>query len=1536
MGIIKKCSQVFSKAFHPVTLRGLNFYIDRDPNSNFKWSEEQTVLAGWAFDSDSDVELMLILDGVEILKFPSNLARVDLLKIFTSNDKGVQESGFYLEIPNRLLRGLQTGRLCVAVCSNGPNPYKKIIWRWREIDGIQYYPDYGESAQKQIPYFTEDSDIGSENYAYRPNSLELQDYKKFDYVDEFKRHFIRSGSYVTPPESCFFNAKEEDRVGINLVLETSGNKSSLVRALKKTEELKSFCSSSSKFFINSFVALYSEQSKDKTKNGMSFVEFSRFIDDYSPFGPEISFCCNANAFPSWARVSGTSIEDSQKSLVLHLEDSFDSTYLSFPRLLQDYANLSKTLVLSPFVYGSPLKGINLDCDPLSLSYAFLGTQVSEQSLNSIKYPPCLTPLTKHSGCYLTTLSFLMWLDETPPSFVGGGVFEEFEVIQNKRVATDFINSYSRYLQPPEGLFFYAADLRQPLFLNSNSESFSYSELEKRYLKIAMEFASTQSSLSVGVPKGLMSLLGLPFKGEKRIVFVLPSDWLRNDFDSGLLFQIATLARKLTEDSYHCEYVVDLENGSGCFVDGKRVMSLEEYSNSKLSNSWVIATSGQAMAAARTVQYLGGGKIAFFIQNSEDKIFEVEKFDYAQKFKWSLEGAYVPIINNATLRTELGDKVSNFVPLPVFVNNEIFSLSSVNKRSNKIVVLCGTREFGVSASASEVRQFVNEIATREPYLEVVYLAYDKHLAEQVMLESGVSGELSVKPGSLELAELFSSARLFVDLNCYHGTSLISAEALASGAIPLVRDLNASNGILIHSKNSLCLGEMGQEEFLNSVSEIISNDSIYCSFVDEGQRALEAVSVDMATDFVGNMEAMYREVRFSLEQKRQAEKRELAIILPVHGALDCFVQCIRALDKFIPEFARVVVVDDCSDAYCAKQINEICKNRQYISLIRLEKNVGFLQACIKGLESVSEDLDILLLNSDVIITENTIEKLREAAYSRFDVALVSSLSTNSPNLQINLNQGDSLEEAARKIESFGYKKFPTVITPEGQLMYIRRWAIESYGFFDPTYNFGFCEESDMAMRMFLYGADTVFADNSLIHHRKSASFGKEKRNIHYYRNRPVFDQRWKRYYKPLFKEFLRRDPLAELRKRYYSSFSKSNKILSQMEITPEIVLEKVKKANSIKKPKDLLDVSSFDVVFILPSIILGGGTLSVLQHANELEQRGHKVLLISLTEFQDNIYHWLRSPVALSIEDILALNWTNQRVVATFWLTAYLVDEIKKKSSDVKAFYYVQDYEPWFYSAVEQPDIVQAVKKTYDMGFHMIAKTPYLKKIVLEQENKHIDVISPGIDSENFYPGQQDKYFGRIRLTAYYRPRTVRRGGAEVLQFIKEIKSRYAGIDIHLFGEDVEIDPLIDPYVTYHGMLSPSQVANLYRNSDIVIDLSHWHGFGRMGIEGMKCGTIPILTPSGGISIYAENGKNSFIVQKGDIESVVDRVILLAENRQLRMEMRQSAIESVARFSEYNASDDWSAILGLKADEYPFVRSSFLDEKIIRLHRRANNS
>jgi GT2 family glycosyltransferase len=139
------------------------------------------------------------------------------------------------------------------------------------------------------------------------------------------------------------------------------------------------------------------------------------------------------------------------------------------------------------------------------------------------------------------------------------------------------------------------------------------------------------------------------------------------------------------------------------------------------------------------------------------------------------------------------------------------------------------------------------------------------------------------------------------------------------------------------------------------------------------------------------------------------------------------------------------------------------------------------------------DVVLLNSDTVVTRNWLGKLQQAAYSRPNIGTVTPLTNNGTIASVprflennEIPPGFKLEEFARIIERCSRREYISVPTCVGFCTYVRREMLDAVGVFDPVFDKGYGEENDLSLRGAKAGFDNIIDDATFIFHRGNMSF------------------------------------------------------------------------------------------------------------------------------------------------------------------------------------------------------------------------------------------------------------------------------------------------------------------------------------------------------------------------------------------------------------------------------------------------------------------
>lgn len=231
-----------------------------------------------------------------------------------------------------------------------------------------------------------------------------------------------------------------------------------------------------------------------------------------------------------------------------------------------------------------------------------------------------------------------------------------------------------------------------------------------------------------------------------------------------------------------------------------------------------------------------------------------------------------------------------------------------------------------------------------------------------------------------------------------------------------------------------------------------------------------------------------------------KTGIDIIVPVYNALDDLKLCVESVKKHTDLTRdRLVLIDDKSpDPNVYPYMQSLAQPG--IVVLQNEENQGFSGTINRGMQY--SDRDVLLLNSDTVVTAGWIDKIVACAYSDAAIGTVTPFSNNAtlcsiPNfLQDNeIPYGLSVDAYAKVVERCSMKVYPRITVAVGFCMFIKREVVDAVGLFDKeTFQKGYGEENDFCWRAEQLGYHHVLCDDTYIYHSGSCSFlSDEKKDL-----------------------------------------------------------------------------------------------------------------------------------------------------------------------------------------------------------------------------------------------------------------------------------------------------------------------------------------------------------------------------------------------------------------------------------------------------------
>ncbi len=240
---------------------------------------------------------------------------------------------------------------------------------------------------------------------------------------------------------------------------------------------------------------------------------------------------------------------------------------------------------------------------------------------------------------------------------------------------------------------------------------------------------------------------------------------------------------------------------------------------------------------------------------------------------------------------------------------------------------------------------------------------------------------------------------------------------------------------------------------------------------------------------------------MSQARQSNaslvSQDVTVIIPVHNAFAEVKACIESVIKHTPRMYSILLIDDAStDPAIWPLLQSYAINHWQVKAVQNAKNLYWTATINEGLKHATGD--VVLLNSDTVVTPGWVDKLVNVAYSRPNVATVTPLSNAAGAFSVPENNTVNIlpphltvDEMAILVERLSPKLTPEVPIGNGYCLYITRHALDVVGQLNvEQFPYGYGAENDFCMRASAAGFVHLIEDSTFIFHHRSASFKESK--------------------------------------------------------------------------------------------------------------------------------------------------------------------------------------------------------------------------------------------------------------------------------------------------------------------------------------------------------------------------------------------------------------------------------------------------------------
>ncbi|MDP5338356.1 MAG: glycosyltransferase [Nodularia sp. (in: cyanobacteria)] len=622
----------------------------------------------------------------------------------------------------------------------------------------------------------------------------------------------------------------------------------------------------------------------------------------------------------------------------------------------------------------------------------------------------------------------------------------------------------------------------------------------------------------------------------------------------------------------------------------------------------------------------------------------------------------------------------------------------------------------------------------------------------------------------------------------------------------------------------------------------------------------------------------------------------VIVCVHNAFEDVKNCLESVVRYSSMPYSIILVNDGSNEETSQYLADFA-HAQRVTLIRNEVAKGYTFAANQGLHNSKADYAILL-NSDTIVTPNWLDRIVACGESDPKIGIIGPLSNTAswqsiPEITENgdwaenkLPPGMTVSYMGKLVADYSWRLYPRISFLNGFCLAIKRQTIASIGYFDEdTFGAGYGEENDYCLRAQTAGWQLAIADDTYIYHSQSRSYSHERRKL-------LCDRADQALISKHGQQIVNEGV----------NVCRFDRVIEGMRSRNRVLLSRQKFIDDGKSRWE-----GKRVLIILPIIHPGGGGNVVFQEAAAMQKMGVDVRILNFTHHRahfENGYPENTIPVIYvdNEYEISHLLPKYDAVIATLYKSVYWLEILNQESKTPVRGYYVQDFEPYFFSQTSPEYKIAWKSYTQYPDLIKFTKTEWNQNLVKKQLKTDCEIVGSSVNLDLYQPhNRRDANWPQrpLRITAMIRPESPRRAAELTMQVLQKISLTHGNnIEIIIFGcqsNEPNILNLTQDLPCYNaGILTRSQLAFLLNEIDIFVDFSSFQAMGLTAMEAMACGAAVIVPKTGGASSFAIHGKNSLVVDSSSHEACYKELNRLILDQQLRKKLQQAAINDICQY------------------------------------------
>lgn len=580
----------------------------------------------------------------------------------------------------------------------------------------------------------------------------------------------------------------------------------------------------------------------------------------------------------------------------------------------------------------------------------------------------------------------------------------------------------------------------------------------------------------------------------------------------------------------------------------------------------------------------------------------------------------------------------------------------------------------------------------------------------------------------------------------------------------------------------------------------------------------------------------------------------LVVPIYGGLHVLKECVDSILKRTDWPYHLYLVDDCSPDPAVREYLKTFADNKNITVILNKKNRGFPATVNRGSNAGSNPY-IMVLNSDIIVTEGWLTKLLLALEADPRNQIVNPVTNNTAMINVDMYPGRSYLDMDLALNRNTKVNYPEIM-PTGFCFGMRRENFKEIGPFDESYGAGYGEETQHWFRTVkaadeegnVKGYRAVLADNCFIFHERGSSFSALGEATHL-KNRRAGSERFHKLH-PDFAE-------------WQKGFDVDGAIGKLRTEIPQSAFERKYKGN---------------VAWLVKSAAPCGGMNFIADIVNKLIEDGYNakvcVLVDAVSAKTQGVTTTLHTaPLVFStpatfVKDFGEHVFKEGKVFAAVTELTQAAQTLQDHYIGIKAYNHVQSWDVDLATMVNRTDLIPSIEAAYKAVPNIVSSEWVAKEITkLGGEIEFVTV--PGVNPDLFHPRDREKGDERFTVGILLDSMYAYKGYKKGVEFLKRLRDRFDSHNREMRVIVIGASTVPEcPWVVCHGPVSQSAMAQLMANEiDVFVDPAMIHSYGLPALEALVSGARAIT--------FGNRGDEEYVHYFGDRLFINDSIEECAE-------------------------------------------------------------